>query len=88
MYSFSSWSETASIAVNGNSLWTSNDNCHPPCKRIQTIPIPGARITPSSVIIVVPSGSLSVCCSDRVTHMSFVDDSLRLPTGLQYVLGR
>jgi hypothetical protein len=85
--SYAGYGEAASLAVNGNQLWTSltlgaQQNCAPSCKQVQAIPVPPNRV--STVMLMVPSGSLSVCCNSRSLYLSFVDDSLRLPSGLQY----
>lgn len=85
--SYAGYGEAASLAVNGNQLWTSltlgaQQNCAPSCKQVQAIPIPPNRV--STVMLMVPSGSLNVCCNSRSLYLSFVDDSLRLPSGLQY----
>lgn len=82
------YDEVASLGVNGNQLWSSatlaaQQYCAPQCKQVQPIPIPPNRV--SSVMLMVPSGSLQACCNSRSLFLAFVDDSLRLPTGLQYV---
>jgi hypothetical protein len=78
-YNYGSWSESASIALNGDDQWTYTGNCYP-CTRAQTMTIP-ARGT-SSVIVAVASGNPS---TTRTAMLAFYDNSLQLPDGLEWV---
>jgi hypothetical protein len=78
-YIYASWSEAASMSVNGDNVWTYTGNCYP-CTRGQTVTIP-ARAT-STIIIVVPSGHPS---NTRTAMLAFYNNSLRLPSGLEWV---
>lgn len=79
--SYAGYSERASVALNGSSFWTSGgSNLGAGTPQDHTIPIPAGGT--STIIFTsgstVPSGSRSV-------FLAFYDDSLALPSGLEYV---
>jgi len=88
MTSYSGWSERASISMNGNNL-IGGRNCGDECRFSQNIDIPansaGNRI---STVVFISTGSYDVHTYGshyRHTLLTFGDNSLSLPNGLEYV---
>jgi len=85
--SYGGWSERASATMNGQGTWQSGGgNCGGHCSAIANFNLPGNRI--STVIIIVASSPRSSGCCDfgpRGNWLAFRDNTLRLPSGLEYV---
>ena len=80
--SFGGWSERASIAINGASVWDSGgSNYSPSSGSGHTISVPKSR---TSTIIFV-AGSSPDGGYMRALHMSFYNNCLNLPSGLEFV---
>jgi subtilisin-like proprotein convertase family protein len=75
------WSERASVALNGQNIWSSDSNCSAGCLKDVSLSIPAGRT--STVIFVSTTGPES--SSSRALILGFTNNSLALPTGLQYV---
>jgi hypothetical protein len=76
---FSGWGEMASLAVNGVSVWTSG-NCNPTVQLAQTLSIPANR---TSTVVFVASSSGPA--GSRSLLLAFINNSLDLPAGLEFV---
>jgi subtilisin-like proprotein convertase family protein len=80
--SYGGWSESASLAVNGANIWSASGNCYGTnCSTTQNLTIPKNRT--STVIFVV--GSSPQAGSMRATLLAFYNNTMALPSGLQYV---
>lgn len=84
---YGAWGEMASIALNGNNIWTSNANCTATnCSVATTITLPANRT--STIIFAVSTGvatSTGTSISIRPLLLAFYNNSLQLPAGLEYV---
>lgn len=78
--SYTGWSETASAALNGASLWVSNNNCGAQCTQSLDLTIPPGRV--STAIFVSASSPQS---GTRANYLAFHGDCLKLPSGLEYL---
>lgn len=85
--SFSGWSEYASVSINGARNWVAD--CHHTCRSTVAIDVPGnsAGDRISTVVFVATSNYpySQYNWQERATILMFRDNSLRLPTGLEYV---
>jgi len=82
--SFYSWGQVASIALNGASVWTSGSYDTGGTQVNVTMGIPPNRT--STVIFVSHSGPyLNYSLMLRATVMGFLNNSLQLPAGLEFV---
>jgi hypothetical protein len=83
--SYPAWSEVASVALNGASVWTSGGTTYYPAMGpvTLTMSIPANRT--STAIFVSPSGPSSGSQYPRTTYLAFVGNSLALPAGLEFV---
>jgi hypothetical protein len=82
--SYTSWSEQASLTINGAGTWNSNNNCDgPPGCGVAavTVSVPANRI--STIIVMSSSGIPST--NMRTSYQHFVQNSMTLPAGLEYV---
>eukprot|EP00056_Hartaetosiga_gracilis_P011901 m.184628 g.184628 ORF g.184628 m.184628 type:complete len:413 (-) comp13599_c0_seq3:174-1412(-) len=77
--SYGGWNEYASISFNGANTWSTSSNCGR-CTRSQSFSFPANRV--STVIVVSSSSAQS---GTRTMHMSFINNSLKLPAGLEWV---
>jgi hypothetical protein len=83
---YASWSEKASVALNGQNVWVENVSSYGDVPATVTLSIPPNRT--STVIVVSTSGPHFDTVSNgfiRVTGLAFVDDSLELPTDLEFI---
>ncbi len=80
--SYSGWSETASLSINGATTWTSNNNAWPNTGAQVNVSVPANKT--STVVVVAPS-SPGYGNNQRDNYLAFYNNSLTLPTGLQYV---
>jgi len=83
----STWGERASIAMNGSSIWSSGTtNCTASTQSHATLSVPPNQV---STIIVVSTSSLGKSLGSgmyvRNVNLTFYNDSLTLPAGLEYV---
>jgi hypothetical protein len=83
--SWQGWSETAGVALNGNTLWT-GDCGGGNCASNINITIPRNR-TSTVIFTATISSAWSFCCGvhTRRAYMAFYNNSLRLPDGLEFV---
>jgi hypothetical protein len=81
---YGSWGEWASVALNGASAWTSGGGTYFPNAAPVSVPlvIPASR---TSTAIFVSTGSPPGAPYSRSTLLAFVNGSLALPAGLQFV---
>lgn len=83
---FAGWSERASVALNGANSWNSGgENCGVDSETSVTLSIPGGR---TSTVVFVSTGSVAYSSSfgeTRALILAFSDNSLDLPTGLEFV---
>ncbi|MBP47292.1 MAG: hypothetical protein CMH53_05085, partial [Myxococcales bacterium] len=79
--SYSGWSETASVALNGSNIWSGNCGGSLNCTTSHSLSIPANRT--STVVFVSTSGS--EWNSIRGITLGFYNNSLKLPTGLEFV---
>lgn len=79
--SYADWSETASAAINGANVWKSNQNCWSNCNTTLTFNVPKNRV---STVVVIASGAPNQS-EKRMLFLAFYNDSMVLPTGLQFV---
>jgi hypothetical protein len=82
--SYVGWAEQASLTLNGASTWNANNNCDgPPGCGIAAITntIPASRI--STIMVIASSGVPST--NVRTVYLHFVQNSMALPSGLEYV---
>jgi hypothetical protein len=84
---FFSWGETASVALNGASAWTSGSGTSAPggSTILINLTIPASRT--STVIFVSPSGNITSTGGlyVRPNILAFYNNSLLLPAGLEYM---
>ena len=84
--SYSSWSERASAAVNGTNVWSAHCNNSASCTVGINMTIPKNR---TSTVIFVTTGSQAYSwgysIQTRATVLGFYNNSLKLPSGLQFV---
>jgi hypothetical protein len=78
--SYGGWSECQGVAMNGNELWSTSNNYNANSSFSLGISIPANRT--STIIFTATSSPDS---GTRATHMSFYNNSLALPAGLEYV---
>jgi hypothetical protein len=79
--SFASWGELASVTLNGEDTWASNDDCGIGCSASLSLTIPASRT--STVIFV--SGSSPDTGEFRSVTLGFYNDCLVLPEGLEFI---
>eukprot|EP00056_Hartaetosiga_gracilis_P013786 m.231558 g.231558 ORF g.231558 m.231558 type:complete len:416 (-) comp13899_c1_seq16:1198-2445(-) len=77
--SYSGWGEYASVSVNGNNQWNTGSNCHS-CNVKLDLNLP--KKSTSSVVVISGSSAES---GTRTMHLSFIDNCLQLPDGLEWV---
>ena len=78
---YGGWGECSSVTLNGASTWDNCGTCYAwNCQSQPTLSIPANRI--SSAMFVIMSGPSS---GNRSQLLTFYSDTLKLPTGLQYV---
>ncbi|MFZ4580581.1 MAG: hypothetical protein ACOYOB_19525, partial [Myxococcota bacterium] len=83
--SYGGWGEAASIALNGENIWTDTGNCYFNCARGQGLTIPANR---NSTVIFMVGASPDWWNSSgytRALQLGFYNDSLVLPSGLEFV---
>ena len=80
---YASWSERASVALNGMNVWNSTGDHHSNATAAPIMTLPANRT--STVIFVVPSSPpwLSTPLY-RMNFLAFYNDSLNLPAGLSF----
>jgi hypothetical protein len=77
---YGGWNEYASIALNGNNVWSSSSDLGAHSNSSHNISIPGNRT--STVIFIASSSSGS---GTRGLFLAFYNNSLVLPPGLEFV---
>jgi hypothetical protein len=82
--SYGSWSNYASMSINGNELWYTSGNSCSGSARSQSVTIPANQ---TSTVIVLSSFWMGCNCSGHRggTQLVFYNNSLALPTGCEYV---
>ncbi len=80
--SYSGWSETSSVTINGNTVWTSSNNAYPNSGASVTVTLPANK---TSTVIVMASSSPGYGNSQRDNGLLFYNNSLALPSGLKYL---
>ena len=81
---YGSWSDYASLALNGQNQWTYTSNCND-CNNNVTMSIPADR---TSTVILVSSGYYWTSQSNTTKwnlQLAFYNNSLLLPEGLEFV---
>jgi len=77
---WSGWGEQAGVNFNGRNMWNTGNNCGAHCTATVNFDVPADRT--STMIFVVASNSPS---GTRTTYLAFRENTLRLPSGLEYV---
>jgi subtilisin-like proprotein convertase family protein len=80
--SYSGWSEIASVAINGSNIWSSNNNAYSNSAATVSVTVPKNRV---STVVVMSASSPGYGNSMRTTFLGFYNNSLALPSGLQFV---
>jgi hypothetical protein len=81
--SYTGWSEAASLTLNGANNWTAGNNSTSSTASV-SLSIPAQRT--STIIVIAASYEECGCCtSGRAVQLGFYNNSLSLPTGLQFV---
>ena len=83
---FASWQERASVALNGANVWYDNADRDGNTSVTVELDIPASRT--STVIVVSTSGPTYYTSGStylRATLLAFINDSLALPTGLEFI---
>ncbi len=84
--SYSSWSERASVALNGVNQWVDSSNCGVSCTESVTLSIPADRTSTAIFVSTAgPAYDLENNISVRPVQLGFFNDSLCLPPGLEFV---
>lgn len=79
-----SWSESASVALNGTLIWKSTADLHTSATQTHVLSIPPARV--STAIFIAGSGPASTGTTNtRALLLAFRGGCLTLPAGLEYV---
>ncbi|MFZ4579170.1 MAG: proprotein convertase P-domain-containing protein [Myxococcota bacterium] len=79
--SYSGWGEIASVTLNGEDTWASNNDCGANCSTGLDLTIPANRT--STAIFV--AGSSPDTGEFRTLTLAFFNDSLVLPEGLEFI---
>jgi hypothetical protein len=81
---YASWSNWASMSINGNELWYDNNNRNPNMCRSTSVTLPANQ---TSTVIVLSSMWMGCDCSWHWASivLAFYNNSLQLPTGCEYV---
>jgi hypothetical protein len=79
--SYVDWCEVASVTINGNGNWASNNNCGGSCNVSVTLSVPKNRTS----TVIVSSASSPVGGATRGVQLAFYNNSLALPAGLVFI---